>query len=157
MGEKEKDIKEFGLSSWSVNNRKTVFLVMLIIMMGGFFAYQSMPKEHFPELQIPEIYIGIAKPGSSPKYMADKIIKPIEKEIATVKKVDEMNSNGIHGYATIRVKFDFSIEAEDALQKVKDAVDKARAKSDFPELPAEPNIFELDPSQMPIMNINLSG
>lgn len=157
MGEKEKDIKEFGLSSWSVNNRKTVFLVMLIIMMGGFFAYQSMPKENFPELQIPEIYIGIAKPGSSPKYMADKIIKPIEKEIATVKKVDEMNSNGIHGYATIRVKFDFSIEAEDALQKVKDAVDKARAKSDFPELPAEPNIFELDPSQMPIMNINLSG
>ena len=59
MGEKEKDIKEFGLSSWSVNNRKTVFLVMLIIMMGGFFAYQSMPKENFPELQIPEIYIGI--------------------------------------------------------------------------------------------------
>ena len=29
-----------------------------------------------------------------------------------------------------------------------------RTKSDFPELPVEPNIFELDPSDMPIMNIN---
>src|SRR5690606_2925113 len=82
---------------------------------------------------------------------------PIEKELSTIKKVEEINSNGIHGYATIRIKFDFSIKVYDALQKVKDAVDKARAKSDFPLLPAEPTIFELDPSQMPIMNINLRG
>lgn len=120
-------------------------------------AYTSMPKENFPELQIPEIYIGIAKPGSSPQYMADKIIRPIEKELATIKRVDEINSDGIHGYATIRVKFDFSVNVQQALQKVKDAVDKARSKSDFPELQVEPNIFELDPSQMPIMNINLRG
>jgi multidrug efflux pump len=153
----EKDTKGFGLSTWSVNNRKTVFLITFIILLGGLVAYQSMPKENFPELQIPEIYIGIPKPGSSPQYMADKIIKPIEKELASIKKVDEINSDGIHGYATIRVKFDFSVKAEDALQKVKDAVDKARSKSDFPDLPAEPNIFELDPSQMPIMNINLRG
>jgi multidrug efflux pump len=153
----EKDTKGFGLSTWSVNNRKTVFLITFIILLGGLVAYQSMPKENFPELQIPEIYIGIPKPGSSPQYMADKIIKPIEKELSSLKKVDEINADGIHGYATIRVKFDFSIKADDALQKVKDAVDKARAKSDFPDLPAEPNIFELDPSQMPIMNINLRG
>jgi len=155
--EKEKDIKEFKLSSWSVNNRKTVFLITFIIFLGGLMAYQSMPKENFPELQIPEIYIGIPKAGSSPQYMADKIIKPIEKELSTIKKVEEINSNGIHGYATIRIKFDFSIKVDDALQKVKDAVDKARAKADFPSLPAEPTIFELDPSQMPIMNINLRG
>ena len=44
------------------------------------------------------------------------------------------------------------------MQDVKDAVDKARASKDFPQdLPVEPNIFELDISQMPIMNINLSG
>ena len=39
----------------------------------------------------------------------------------------------------------------------KDAVDKARSKKDFPQLSVEPNIFELDPSQMPILNINLRG
>lgn len=149
--------RQFGLSIWSIGNRKTVFLITAVIILGGFMAYTSMPKENFPELQIPEIYIGIPKPGSSPQYMADKIIRPIEKELATLKKVEEINSDGIHGYATIRVKFDFSVEVKDALQKVKDAVDKARSKIDFPELQVEPNIFELDPSQMPIMNINLRG
>jgi multidrug efflux pump len=151
------NFRQFGLSIWSIGNRKTVFLIMAVIFLGGYVAYTSMPKENFPELQIPEIYIGIAKPGSSPQYMADKIIRPIEKELATIKKVDEINSDGIHGYATIRVKFDFSVNVQQALQKVKDAVDKARSKSDFPELQVEPNIFELDPSQMPIMNINLRG
>lgn len=154
---KLENFRQFGLSIWSIGNRKTVFLIMAVILFGGYFAYTSMPKENFPELQIPEIYIGIAKPGSSPQYMADKIIRPIEKELATLKSVDEINADGIHGYATIRIKFDFSMNVQQALQKVKDAVDKARSKSDFPELQVEPNIFELDPSQMPIMNINLRG
>jgi multidrug efflux pump subunit AcrB len=149
--------KSFGLSTWSVNNRKTVFLIIGIIFFGGLMAYQSMPKENFPELQIPEIYIGIAKPGSAPSYMSEKIAQSIEKEVASIKLVDEINSTAQHGYVTIRVKFDFKISASEALRKVKDAVDQARAKSDFPEIPVEPNIFELDPSQMPIMNINLSG
>jgi len=153
----EKEAKGFGLSTLSVNNRKTVFLITLIILLGGLMAYTSMPKENFPELQIPEIYIGIAKPGSSPKYMSEKIAESIEKELGGIKLVDEINSNSVHGYTTIRVKFDFKMKVDQALQKVKDAVDKARTKPDFPALPVEPNIFEMDPAQMPIRNINLRG
>jgi multidrug efflux pump subunit AcrB len=152
-----KNIKDFGLSKWSVNNVKTVFLVLIIIFFGGIISYQSMPKENFPELQIPEIYIGIAKPGSSPSFMSAKIAEAIEREVTTIKMVDEINSNSSHGYTTIRVKFDFKVNVNNALTKVKDAVDKARTAADFPDLPVEPNIFELNPSDFPIMNINLSG
>ena len=149
------NLKGFGLTTLSVKNTKTVFLIALVIVIGGMLAYQSMPKENFPELKIPEIYIGIAKPGSSPKYMSEKISQAIEKEVGGIKLVDEINSNSVHGYTTIRVKFDFKMPVDEALSKVKDAVDQARTKSDFPQLPAEPNIFELDPSKMPILNINL--
>jgi len=153
----EQNNNGFGLSTWAVNNRKSIFLVTFLIFVGGLVAYTGMPNENFPEIQIPEIYVGIAKPGSSPEYMSEKITQSIEKELGGIKLVDEINSNSIHGYTTIRVKFDFKMSVSDALQKVKDAVDKARTKSDFPQLPVEPNIFELDPSQMPIMNINLRG
>jgi multidrug efflux pump subunit AcrB len=153
----ENNTKSFGLTTFSVNNTKTIFLISFIILVGGLIAYTSMPKENFPELKIPEIYIGIAKPGSSPEYMSKKITQSIEKEIGGIKFVDEINSNSVHGYTTIRVKFDFKMPVDEALQKVKDAVDKARTKADFPKLPIEPNIFELDPSKMPILNINLRG
>lgn len=153
----ERKSKGFGVSTWSVNNRKTVFLIMMIIIFGGLGAYTGMPKENFPELEIPEIYVGIAKPGSSPSYMSEKIAEAVEKEIAGIKLVDEINSNSVHGYTTIRIKFDFKMKVSDALTKVKDAIDNARAKSDFPQLPVEPSVFELDPSAMPILNINLRG
>lgn len=153
----ENNSKSFGLTTFSVNNTKTIFLITFIILVGGLIAYTSMPKENFPELKIPEIYVGIAKPGSSPEYMSKKITQSIEKEIGGIKFVDEINSNSVHGYTTIRVKFDFKMPVDEALQKVKDAVDKARTKTDFPKLPIEPNIFELDPSKMPILNINLRG
>lgn len=153
----ENSKKGFGLSTLSVNNRKFVFLLAIIIFFGGLGAYNSMPKENFPEIQIPEIYVGIAKPGASPEYMSKKITESIEKEVGGIKLVDEINSNSVHGYATIRVKFDFKMTVSEALQKVKDAVDKARTKTDFPDLPVEPNIFEMDPAQMPILNINLRG
>lgn len=149
--------KIFGLSNWSVKNSKTVFLIIAILFLGGIISYQSMPKENFPELQIPEIYVGIAKPGSSPAYMSDKIAEAIEKEVSTIKMVDEINATSQHGYTTIRIKFDFDIDVNEALTKVKDAVDQARSEADFPELPVEPNIFEINPSDFPIMNINLSG
>jgi multidrug efflux pump len=150
--------KEFGLSTWAVKNRKTVYLFIFIITFGGILSYQGMPKENFPELQIPEIYVGIAYPGNSPELIADKITEPIEKELNAIKNVDEINSTSINGYASIQVKFDFSVTPKQGLQEVKDAVDKARASKGFPtDLPVEPNIFEMDISQMPIMNINLSG
>jgi multidrug efflux pump len=150
--------KEFGLSTWAVKNRKTVYLFIFIITFGGILSYQGMPKENFPELQIPEIYIGIAYPGNSPELIADKITEPLEKELNAIKNVDEINSTSIDGYASIQVKFDFSVTPKQALQEVKDAVDKARASKGFPtDLPVEPNVFEMDISQMPIMNINLSG
>jgi multidrug efflux pump subunit AcrB len=153
----ENNSKSFGITTYSVNNTKTIFLIAFIILVGGLIAYTSMPKENFPELKIPEIYVGIAKPGSSPEYMSKKITQSIEKEIGGIKFVDEINSNSVHGYTTIRVKFDFKMPVDEALQKVKDAVDKARTKTDFPKLPVEPNIFELDPSKMPILNVNLRG
>ena len=116
--EEKKTTKLFGISNWSVNNSKTVFLIIAVLFIGGMISYQSMPKENFPELQIPEIYIGIAKPGSSPQYMSEKIAEAIEKKVKTIKKVDEITSDSQHGYATIRVAFEFGIDVNDGLNKV---------------------------------------
>jgi multidrug efflux pump subunit AcrB len=150
-------IKEFGLSSGSVNNKKTVFLITFIIGLFGYFSYNSMPKESFPELVIPEIYVGIPYPGGSPEFIEEKITQTVEKELNSIKNVDEIASTSIEGYASIQVKFDFSVSPEEARRKVQDAVADARAKPGFPVLQFEPTIKELEFSEFPILNINLSG
>lgn len=157
MAENNKEFKQFGLSSSAVNNKKTVFLLALVIFLGGLLAYQSMPKESFPELVIPEIYIGVPYPGGSPEFVREKITQGIEKELKSLKNVDEITATSVEGFASIRVKFAFSVTPEEARVKVEKAIDDARAKPGFPNLQFEPTVKVLEFSEFPILNINLSG
>ncbi|HRE75311.1 MAG TPA: efflux RND transporter permease subunit [Flavobacteriales bacterium] len=151
-------LKDFFLTNWAISNVKTVLLITFMIVFAGISTYKSMPKEAFPELNIPTIYIGVPYPGAGPKVIEDKITRKIEKEVNTIRGVDKIKSTSIFGYSTIIVEFNFDVTPEQGLRKVKDAVDKARGDKDFPrDLPAEPNVFEMNFSEFPIMNINLSG
>ncbi|MBX7094185.1 MAG: efflux RND transporter permease subunit [Flavobacteriales bacterium] len=151
-------LKSFGITNWAIDNVKTVLLITVMIVFAGLSAYVGMPKEAFPEMNIPTIYVGVAYPGAGPKVIEDKITRKIEKELNTITGVDKIKSTCIFGYSTTIVEFNFDVTPEQGLRKVKDAVDKARGDKDFPtDLPAEPNVFEMNFSEFPIMNINLSG
>jgi len=151
--------REFGLSTWSVNNATTVFVLVAIIIISGLYSYLTVPKESFPEVVVPEVFIGTPYPGNSPSNIEKLITRPLEKEIKTITGVDEITSTSIQGYSAVDVKFEFDVTSDEALRKVKDAVDRAKADPDFPDdLPADPDVFALNFSELlPVMNVNLSG
>tara|TARA_Y100000385_G_scaffold285487_1_gene345472 strand:- start:3945 stop:7205 length:3261 start_codon:yes stop_codon:yes gene_type:complete len=152
-------IKEFKISSWAISNRMTVSVITFIIILGGLLSYTGMPRENFPEIVIPQIYVATPYPGNSALDVEKLITKRLEKEINSITGVDKITSNSIQGYSSIVVKFNFDYTPAEALQKVKDKVDVAMADPDFPkDLPLEPSVTEMNFSErIPIMNINLSG
>lgn len=152
-------LKEFGLSTASLKNKTTVLVITFIILISGIYAYIDVPKESFPEVVIPQVYVGTAYPGNSPTDIEKLITRPLEKEINTITGVDEIVSTSTQGYSAIDIKFTFDVTPEEALRKVKDKVEIAKSDPDFPkDLPADPNVFELNFTElMPVMNINLSG
>ncbi len=154
-----KVLKEFKLSTWSIHNKMTVFVIIVMIFLAGIFSYESMPREAFPEIVVPEIYVATPYPGNSALDIEKLITRPLEKEINGISGVDKIVSTSIEGFSSIQVTFDFSVTPSEALQKVKDKVDAATSGKDFPtDLPADPNVQELNFAElMPIMNINLSG
>ncbi|HRD52298.1 MAG TPA: efflux RND transporter permease subunit, partial [Flavobacteriales bacterium] len=158
-GQRITDDKRFGIASWAVDNRATVMVLSILIALIGWNAYSGMPREAFPEVVTPEIFVSTFYPGNSPEDMEKLVTRPIEKEVKTITGIDDILSTSVQGYSTIHIKFDFSVSPTEALRKVKDAVDKAKADPDFPsDLPAEPSVFEMNFSEMmPVMNINLSG
>jgi multidrug efflux pump len=155
---KEK-LKEFALSTLSLDNKTTVSVLIALILIAGLYSYLTVPKEAFPEVVIPQIYIGTPYPGNGPTDIEKLITRPLEKELNTITGVDEITSTSTQGYSVIMVEFDFDVSIDEALRKVKDKVDAAKADPEFPkDLPAEPNVFEMNISELtPIMNINLSG
>lgn len=160
MSEKnKKGLKEFGLSTLALKNPVTIIVLSIILAVVGTISYTSMPREAFPEVVIPQIYVGTPYPGNSPLDIEKLITRPLEKEIKTITGIDDVNSTSVEGYSTIDIKFDFSTTPEQALRKVKDAVDKVMGDPNFPkDLPADPNVFEMNMSELvPALNVNLSG
>jgi multidrug efflux pump len=159
----EKDLhgpeRQFAITSWAVKNRTTVIVLTVLIFLMGIYSYQVMPKESFPEVVTPEIFVSTPYNSSSVVDIEKLITKPLEKEINTISGVDEIKSTSVPNYSAIDVKFNYNITPTEALRKVKDAVDKARGdRTSPPTCPAEPNVIELNFSElMPVMNINLSG
>src|SRR5690606_4637581 len=86
------------------------------------------------------------------------VTQPIEKQIKgiTGAKINKVNSSSVQDYSAITVEFDTDVQTDIALQKVKDAVDKA--KQDLPtDLTEEPIVQEVSFSDQPIMYVNISG
>ncbi|UII29426.1 efflux RND transporter permease subunit [Fulvivirga maritima] len=148
--------KEFGLTKLSLNNRNTVFFLLFLVVIMGISAYINLPKDSYPEVEQPMVYVGTTYLGNSPVDIENLITRPLEKEINDISEIDNIKSTSVQDYSTIIVEFEPDMDIDDALQKVKDAVDKA--KQELPnDLDTDPNVFEMDFSEMPIMNINLSG
>lgn len=150
--------KEFGPTTWSIKNKTSIYLMMLFVSLAGIYQFITLPKEQFPDIVIPTIYVQTVYVGNSPKDIENLVTRPIEKQIKgiTGAKIKKFTSTSQQDFSAIMVEFDTDVKTDIALQKVKDAVDKA--KQDLPnDLTQEPTVLEVSFSEQPIMYVNLSG
>lgn len=150
--------KNFGPTTWSIKNKTSIYLLMLIVSGIGLYQFVTLPKEQFPDIVIPTIYVQTIYVGNSPKDIENLVTQPIEKQIKgiTGAKINKVTSTSVQDYSAITVEFGTDVKTDVALQKVKDAVDKA--KPDLPtDLTEEPSTMEVSFSDQPIMYVNVSG
>lgn len=149
-------LREFGITTFAIRNRTSVYIFTLLLCIMGVIAYISMPRESYPEIVQPTIIVSEVYPGNSPKDIENLVTRPVEKQINTINGIKKLSSTSMQDYAVIIVEFEADKNVDKALQEVKDKV--AKAKNDLPsDLTREPTITQVDFSQVPIMNINLSG
>ncbi len=149
-------IKEFFLSSWAINNKTSIFILTIIITFAGMLSYINLPKEKFPDIVIPTIFVSTVYPGTSPADVENLITKPLEKQIKAISGVKKLTSNSVQDFSNVIVEFNTDVSVPLAKQKVKDAVDRARV--DLPtDLPKDPSVMDFDFSEMPILFVNISG
>ena len=152
----EHKTRSFGLTNLSLKNKTSVFILTVLLTLFGLYSYNDMPKSLFPDIVMPTIMVQTVYPGNSPADIENLITRPIEKQIKSVKGIKNLTSNSVQDNSSIIVEFNTDVEVKIALQDVKDAVDKA--KSDLPnDLDLEPMVMDIDFSEFPILNINLSG
>ncbi|MEM9685678.1 MAG: efflux RND transporter permease subunit [Bacteroidota bacterium] len=153
--------KEFRPSSWAIDNKTNIYVMIALFLILGLSAYFSMPRENFPEVEETKIYVSVPYPGNTAEDIERLIVDPLEDKLKNVSNVVEILSTSQEDYGIITVEFDEGISVEEAKQKVKDEVDSEKANEDWPTFnnaKVEPNVFDLNMSEeIPICNINISG
>jgi multidrug efflux pump len=148
--------REFAISSWAIDNRTAIYLLTIIIVVFGAWSYKDLPKENFPEIQWPVIYVSVPYPGTSPEDIEKLVCKKIEKEVQSIEGIKEINSTSIQDFGNVFVEFETDVDIDEAKRDVQEAVN--RAKGELPsDLPNDPQVIDIDLSQIPIMFVNLSG
>lgn len=156
MSKDKTSIREFRPTSWAIDNRTSVYVLAFLISLLGLMNYYFIPKEAVPQVVIPYIIVNTPYPGTSPEDMENLVTRPIEKQLKSISDVKKITSSSVPDFSSIIVEFDPDIAIPDAKQRVRDAVDKS--KTDLPnDLPDQPQILDIDLSEMPVMYVNLSG
>jgi len=148
--------RKFKPTFMALANKNTIYILTLFLLVAGWMGYQSMQREQFPEIVIPYISVSTPHPGNSPLDIENLITRPIEKELKDLNGVKRMSSNSFQDMSLIIVEFEADVEVEQAKLDVKDKVDKAI--SELPDdLMDDPIVDDIDFSEFPVLNINLSG
>ncbi|MBP9145894.1 MAG: efflux RND transporter permease subunit [Thermoanaerobaculia bacterium] len=143
------------LGEFAVRNRATVFFALFAIVVAGGSAYNTLPRESFPDIEIPNILVYTLWPGASPTDVESQITDELERELQGLEGIKQITSTSTESVSVVNVEFVSGVDLDFALQKVRDRVNLA--KSEFPADAEEPILRELNFSDVPILQVHLSG
>jgi len=143
------------VSDAAIQKRTTVFVVIAMVILFGVYNYITLPRELEPDIKIPFIVVTTSYTGVAPADIENNVTVPLEKKLKSLRDLEEIRSVSAEGISSITVEFLPDVDIDDALQKVRDKVDQAKA--DLPDDADDPAVTEISFSDFPIMIINIAG
>ena len=160
--EKMKGIyKEFRPSSWAIDHKTVIYVIMAIFFFLGIRSYNIMPRESFPEISDTRVFVSAVFPGNTAEDVERLIVDPLEEALKGVQNLVDITSTSEEDFAVVKLEFDEDIAVDLAKQRTKDLVDGVVSGADWPtynNAKVEPSVFEMDFSElMPILSISMVG
>ncbi|MDB4926497.1 efflux RND transporter permease subunit [Mucilaginibacter sp.] len=150
--------KEFGPSSWAIDNKTAIYVLIFLITVLGLISYNNLPKENFPDIAQSKVFVSTPYIGQSPQNIELLVTRQLEKQLKSLKGLKKVTSNSKQNISVITAEFNADVKIRDAKIDVKEAVDKA--KQDLPQNDAnlkESIISDINVADIPILYVNISG
>ncbi len=131
----------------------TMFFMALIVL--GYRSLTLMPVDLYPKVDIPIITVTTTYAGAGPEEMETLVTKPIEDQVGTINKIDEVTSVSRDSISAVIIKFLLEADLDVAAADVRDKIDLARP--DLPEDADDPIISKLDFGAMPVITMGITS
>jgi multidrug efflux pump subunit AcrB len=143
------------VSSYSIRNPIPALLLFLLLTLAGVLGFSAMKVQQFPDIELPTVLVSASLPGAAPAQMETEVARKLENSIATLQGVKNIYTKVQDGAATITVEFRLERTPQEALDDVRDAVQRVR--SDLPGDLRDPQISKVNLSGLPILTYTVSS
>src|SRR6187549_4116230 len=141
--------------NYAISHARLTIALLIFLLLAGFTAYVTIPKEAEPDVRIPIIYVQLSQRGISPEDAERLLLRPVETQLKSVGNVKEMRSTAFEGGGFVLLEFEAGFDSKSALADVRAKVDQA--KHDLPRDVDEPQVLEVNLSLYPVLVVGLSG
>ncbi len=140
------------IARYAKNLRLIILIVLGIVIFGG-ASYLNLPRNLYPDIKIPMVFVTDVLPGASPKDIESLVTIPLEDSINGLSKVKTVTSSSSDSVSTITVEFETGTDPDKATSDVQTAIDSVN----LPEDAQKPKATKLDLQKTPIWNFNITS
>ena len=120
---------------WFITNTVAANLLMIFIIIAGFFTLSRLRMEVFPDIAIPIINVSVIYPGSSPEDVEESICVKIEEQVQGINGIKKITSTSNEGYGSVNVEVENGYDLDEVKDEVKSKVDGITSFPDGAEKP----------------------
>ncbi|HTJ97589.1 MAG TPA: efflux RND transporter permease subunit [Rhodocyclaceae bacterium] len=143
------------VSAWSIRNPIPAILLFIMLTLFGLFGFSQMKIQNFPDIDLPTVTVTASLPGASPSQLETDVARKIEDSAATLQGIKHIYTKIQDGTATITIEFVLEKPTQEAVDDVRDAVNRVRA--DMPSDLRDPIISKMNLSGLPILTYTISS
>jgi multidrug efflux pump subunit AcrB len=148
-----RDALHHGPIAWMVEHKVAANLLMLVLILGGWFMSGQIKKEVFPEFEIDMVTVSVALPGASPEEVEQSLVQAIEEAVRGIEGVDDIYSTAAEGVGTVMIELMTSADRQKLYQDIQQAVDRITT---FPGDAERPQV-SLSNRKRGVMEIQIFG
>ncbi|MCY0150000.1 efflux RND transporter permease subunit [Hoeflea sp. G2-23] len=142
-------------SAWAIRNPIAPILAFTLLTIVGIQSFFTLPITRFPNIDVPLVAITVAQSGAAPSELEAQVTKEIEDAVAGINGVDDIASTVADNVSTTTVIFRMEVPTDQAVQDVKDAIDRVRG--DLPASVEEPIVTRIDVEGQAIMTFAVNA
>jgi len=133
---------------FAVKNFQFTLIIFVMIIAIGVNTIMEMPRSEDPEMAVPEFWIVVVYPGTSPRDMEEMVVNPLEAKLTSLENIQKVTTTISDGLSFTWVQYTYGVDVESKYQEIIREVNNLRNS-----LPKE--IYAIDVRKYLASNVNV--
>jgi HAE1 family hydrophobic/amphiphilic exporter-1 len=143
------------LSQLAIRRPVTIAMAVVFVLLFGILSLNRLGLDLLPKLNVPFITVATVYPNTDALTVEEEVTKPVEAALGTIDGLKKLESYSVENVSIVVAQFHWATPVAQALERVRANLDQLVTV--LPQTAQQPLVLTLDPAQLPMMVVSISG